>query len=265
MQILVTGFLAILFASSFVYANVDTYKDAGKLLGDAEFGRALNLAGKQANDSAVVSYLKSRDCHKERPYSIDGMNAEFRRRLAKMMQEADSYGKKLYIMSGKRSESDQARLRAAGVKKYGANVGKWVGSVRGSKHVKGIAADLKIGSCKGQNPKKGGLVHKLANKHKLTFRLPHEPWHVEPVEGERIQSDLTKPIVPGAMSGGSYYGRGMVAGPKAVYGLSSDRIQPDPLFIFYQPPLYDDGAYYNKQTKRRYSSFVPISSVIYYR
>ncbi len=252
--------LVSVLAMSTPFAYAVPYEDARRLLGNSAVERDLNLSGQQQNDSQVIAYLKSRDCHKERPYSIDGMNAEFRRRLAKMMQEADGRGKKLYIMSGKRSESDQARLRSAGVKKYGANVGKWIGSVKGSKHVKGIAADLKIGGCGGKNPERGGIVHQLARQNKLHFRLPHEPWHVEPIEGENIQKDLTQPLSISPLGGTQSVEESSMIPPQySQYTYSApDAEYRRPQVIFYPEPLFSDGYYYNSQTGRRYTGFVPI-------
>ena len=101
--------IAFVFIGGIVHGSIT----ARSLLGNAKYNYALDLAGRKQEDSNIVQYLLSRDCHRERPYSIRGMNAEFRRRLASFLHAGDTVGYRMYILSGKRTPTDQEMLALA--------------------------------------------------------------------------------------------------------------------------------------------------------
>lgn len=99
-----------------------------------------------------------------------GMQISFANRLNQLIKEVGN----LSITSGYRSPEEQTTLWNNAVKKYGsaAAAQKWVAPPGHSNHNKGLAADL------GGNLQ---AAHKLAGKYGLTFPMPWEPWHIEPI------------------------------------------------------------------------------------
>ena len=101
------------------------------------------------------------------------------------------------IKSGYRSVERQAQLYAAAVAKYGSSdaARKWVAPAGGSMHNKGLAADL---SNLPSNAKQ------QAARLGLTFRMDHEPWHIEPGDascGENVGGNPTGNLPAGSSSG----------------------------------------------------------------
>src|SRR5215831_7275475 len=102
--------------------------------------------------------------------SEKGMSTAFATSLNQLIKAVGN----LSITSGYRSPEEQTSLWNNAVKKYGsaAAARKWVAPPGHSNHNKGLAADL------GGNLQ---LAHQLAPKYGLTFPMPWEPWHIEPM------------------------------------------------------------------------------------
>lgn len=130
---------------------------------------------------------------------VTGLNTEFASRLAKFIKAGEVAGYNITIFSGYRSPERQAVLFKEAVAKYGSvsAARKWVAPPGASNHNKGIAADLKFDGSSGSKTK-GCLnkacfwAHENAASFGLSFRLGHEPWHIEP-----------KGNVPGGAGSGS--------------------------------------------------------------
>ena len=99
---------------------------------------------------------------------VEGMNPEFARRLTQLINAS---GGSVYIVSGYRSEAEQARLWNAKVAEVGeAEARKWVAPPGKSNHGRGLAADLA-----------GDLAwaHANAATFGLYFPMSWEEWHIE--------------------------------------------------------------------------------------
>jgi hypothetical protein len=106
----------------------------------------------------------------------EGMDPSFQ---AKLMAMIGASGGKIKIVSGYRSNEEQAALRAKAEKAHPGEADKWAAKPGSSNHNKGFAADL------------GGdleLAHKLAPQFGLHFPMSWEDWHVEPL-GLRSNKD----------------------------------------------------------------------------
>lgn len=131
------------------------------------------------NDKFLVSRLVGHSSD-----HVEGMNPEFRTRLAKMMRSAPpEIGQYLGIYSGYRSKERQAELFNAAVKKYGSEAAarKWVAKPGHSRHQHGTAVDI---AYKGQSLKHAPRhviewLHENASQYGLHFPLSWENWHVE--------------------------------------------------------------------------------------
>jgi hypothetical protein len=124
------------------------------------------------NQSNLTDYLTS----DKGPSHVEGLKPEFQSRLGPFLRTVDN----TQILSGYRSPEHQKRLFDRAVKKYGsaAAARKWVAPPGRSNHNKGIAADLSYGDAAARN-----RAHKEAESFGLTFRMSHEPWHIEPIKG----------------------------------------------------------------------------------
>ena len=117
------------------------------------------------------------------PSHVEGMDAEFRKRLEALIQAAPGGG--LQVYSGYRSPERQSQLYKAAIQKYGSPEAarKWVAPPGRSRHNHGTAADLKFAS-----PDVQKWVHANAPNYGLHFRMGHEPWHIEPMPGWKGQA-----------------------------------------------------------------------------
>ena len=95
------------------------------------------------------------------------MRGPFAERLAAMLQDAPG---PVSIYSGYRSPERQAQIFAGS-----DHSGHRVAHPGHSNHNHGIAADLKYAS-----PAVKRWVHQNAARYGLAFRMPWEPWHIEP-------------------------------------------------------------------------------------
>lgn len=133
-----------------------------------------------------------------------GLDTSFNDRLSRFM--ADAPGGGIKVNSGFRTPERQAEIIAEHAGKYGFSRSAWEADVKklgpvaagkkwrpemrklgvtaniampgGSNHQKGLAADLGYAS---DEQKK--WAHDNAEKYGLHFRMGHEPWHIEPLEG----------------------------------------------------------------------------------
>lgn len=117
-------------------------------------------------------------------------------RLAAFLADAPDGG--LSIYSGYRSPKRQSQLYNAAVKKYGSpsKARKWVAPPGKSRHGQGVAADLRFAS---DAVKK--WAHQNAEKYGLSFRLGHEPWHVELATGP-VAGRQDYPVAPAHVARG---------------------------------------------------------------
>lgn len=137
------------------------------------------------------------------PGKVQGMNADFVARLARMFTD----NPKLSLTSGFRSRADQERLYR---EKPGlaAPPGK-------SKHEKGLAADI------GPRSEYGWIAQNL-DKYGLSLPMPSkEPWHVQPaggVSGGAIEAASQPQPEDAGTGAGAVTGAigGGVAGPKMI-------------------------------------------------
>lgn len=105
---------------------------------------------------------------------INKLNADFACRLSRFLESFPS----ICIRSAYRSNATQAVLWRGALVKYGsaAAARKWVAPPGSSMHNRGLAADL----CNVP-----GNARTEAARYGLTFRMGHEPWHVEPAGAVR--------------------------------------------------------------------------------
>jgi len=113
------------------------------------------------------------------PSHVEGLQQEFASRLAAFAAAAPGGG--ITINSGYRSPERQAELYAAALKKYGSEAAarKWVAPPGKSNHNRGAAADLGYA-----NPDVEKWAHANAAQYGLNYRMGHEPWHIEMIDGQ---------------------------------------------------------------------------------
>lgn len=120
--------------------------------------------------------------------SVDNLDPSFATKLQAFAQAAP---KPLTIQSGFRDNAQQQGLWDAAVQKYGSAdaARKWVAPPGHSMHNRGDAVDLGYGGQGlGQgDPELIDWAHKNAANYGLTFPLPNENWHIEPI-GARAAS-----------------------------------------------------------------------------
>jgi len=111
------------------------------------------------------------------PSHVNNLQEDFAGRLNQMIAASEG---RITINSGYRSEERQAELFAAAVQKYGSEAAarKWVAPPGKSNHNHGLAADL------GYSGDGEQWAHKNAANFGLNFRMSHEPWHIEMLNGQ---------------------------------------------------------------------------------
>tara|TARA_R110000737_G_scaffold340221_2_gene362914 strand:+ start:11936 stop:13900 length:1965 start_codon:yes stop_codon:yes gene_type:complete len=114
------------------------------------------------------------------PSHVEGLDADYKSRLEPFLRHNGD----TKIFSGFRSNEHQSRLFDAAVKKYGSPQAarKWVAPPGKSNHNAkagegGKATDLRYGSAEAREK-----AHREAESFGLTFRMGHEPWHIEPIK-----------------------------------------------------------------------------------
>lgn len=111
------------------------------------------------------------------PSHVNNLQEDFAGRLNQMLAASEG---RITINSGYRSEERQAELFAAAIQKYGSEAAarKWVAPPGKSNHNFGLAADL------GYSGDGEQWAHKNAANFGLHFRMSHEPWHIEMLNGQ---------------------------------------------------------------------------------
>ncbi len=126
------------------------------------------------------------------PSHVTGLDDDYKSRLEPFLRHNGN----TKIFSGFRSNEHQARLFDAAVKKYGSPQAarKWVAPPGKSNHNAkagegGKATDLRYGSAAARQK-----AHKEAESFGLTFRMGHEPWHIEPIKdwNRQVNSEYGK-------------------------------------------------------------------------
>jgi hypothetical protein len=125
-----------------------------------------------------------------------GLDDDFASRLARFTAAAPQ---PITIQSGYRDNQRQAGLWQQALQKYGspAEARKWVAPPGHSMHNRGLAADLGYGGG-GLGKGDAGLIdwaHKNASQYGMTFPLPNENWHIEPIGARGTPS--AQPMVAG--------------------------------------------------------------------
>lgn len=195
--------------------------------------QVLQLGTSPADDWCV--YLKTR-LVENGPQHIEGLNPGFGQCLTKFFQAGDAAGARLTIYSGYRTSERQAELFNEAVQKYGsvsaarvfvapppcsAGTDAVVCSDNGSKHQRGLAADLRFNG-QGMPQAAAGIVacnanyactwaHANASVFGLDFRIRDvEVWHIEPSgagcqnEGQAAPNDAPRnPLDIRAIAGDS--------------------------------------------------------------
>jgi len=133
-------------------------------------------------------YKPGAQSSREGANGINRLNGDFACRLAKFLAKFPG----ACINSAYRSPETQAILFRNAVAKYGSEAAarKWVAPPGNSMHNKGLAADL----CNLPANAKAE-----ASKERLTFRMGHEPWHIEPngaVSGSQPDGGRSAPSSP---------------------------------------------------------------------
>lgn len=138
---------------------------------------ATEAARATSSVAASVSNL-SRFLVSGKAQSHVNFDSDFGARLDRFLSDAP--GGAISIFSGFRSIEHQTKLWTAALEKYGsaAAARKWVAPPGNSQHNFGRAADLRYA-----NDNARSWAHQNAGAYGLTFRMGHEPWHIEPAAG----------------------------------------------------------------------------------
>lgn len=132
-----------------------------------------------------------------RPGSIEGLNPEFRDRIAQLISAVNmDLGGQLMVYSGYRSIEVQRQLYEAEIIKRGSEQAAraWVAPPGRSLHQFGLAVDVAWNSCGnrveyGDQPIDGWLSANL-ERFGLVRRLSNEGWHIEPIGGLEIRNQM---------------------------------------------------------------------------
>lgn len=112
---------------------------------------------------------------------MEGLAGGFSSSLAGFITAANAAGFNISIGSGYRSPERQQQLWDQALKKYGDPeiADNWVARPGRSNHNHGTAADLSYGSDAARD-----WAHANAARFGLKFPMNHEPWHIEPIDGD---------------------------------------------------------------------------------
>ena len=139
--------------------------ETGKLQNPRAAGGQPSPLSQAAPDAGGI--LKSHLAAGKSAEHLTGLRGPFADRLAAMLRDAPG---PVSIYSGYRSPQRQAQIFAGS-----DHSGHRVAHPGHSNHNHGVAADLRYAS-----PAVRRWVHENASKYGLAFRMPWEPWHVEP-------------------------------------------------------------------------------------
>lgn len=109
-----------------------------------------------------------------RAASMSGLQPFFAARLEALLHALPG----TTITSGYRSPGEQAALYARARYRYGRAAGRMVAPPGHSMHNFGLAADVRFPVFSLREK-----AHRIAGSFGLTFPMPWEPWHVEPIGG----------------------------------------------------------------------------------
>lgn len=132
-----------------------------------------------------------------RPGSIEGLNPDFRDRVAQMISAVNmDLGGQLRVYSAYRSIAHQRELYEAALIKYGSpqEAQKKVALPGRSLHQFGLAVDVAWNNCSSgvrytDQPISGWLTANL-ERFGLVRRLANEGWHIEPIGGVAIRNEM---------------------------------------------------------------------------
>ena len=138
-----------------------------------------STTGKPFAGEADYKYLSSK--RTRAGVYTNELNRDFAARLTAMMRAAEKEGHKIGISSAFRTAEHQAKIRAAGERKYGSKAG--LRTAKHSQHTRGTAADLAWLS-----PGALRWAHEHAAEYGMHFPLMYtgalakyrEDWHIEP-------------------------------------------------------------------------------------
>ena len=198
--------LAVFFYARFVQGAIPTDLPPDQLPAE-EFKRVTGGCAQNPYPLLRERYRPGTQSSREGANGINRLNGDFACRLAKFLAKFPS----VCINSAYRSPETQAILFRNAVAKYGSEAAarKNVAPPGKSMHNKGRAADL----CNLPANAKSE-----ASKDGLTFRMGHEPWHIEPT---------------GAVSGSQPGGEGTAAPSPPISRAIRNAINPQPA---QQPP-----------------------------
>ena len=198
--------LAVFFYARFVQGAIPTDLPPDQLPAE-EFKRVTGGCAQNPYPLLRERYRPGTQSSREGANGINRLNGDFACRLAKFLAKFPS----VCINSAYRSPETQAILFRNAVAKYGSEAAarKNVAPPGKSMHNKGRAADL----CNLPANAKSE-----ASKDGLTFRMGHEPWHIEPT---------------GAVSGSQPGGEGTAAPSSPISRAIRNAINPQPA---QQPP-----------------------------
>lgn len=201
-------FFCILALASFSisHAAIGSYKDLNT--GDQQ-----KLGGCTKDPYPILRqrYQPGPQSAREGADGINKLNPDFACRLSRFLEKFPS----ICIRSAYRSTATQAVLWQGALKKYGsaAAARKWVAPPGSSMHNKGLAADL----CNVP-----GNARAAAGQDGLTFRMGHEPWHIEPAGAVKGETPTGNDASNGPPSSGisdaarNFFGGGQQATPLAA-------------------------------------------------
>lgn len=141
----------------------------GEKTTDKELSQLRGGCGESPYAFLLTKYKPGAQSSKEGQAGITKLNSDFACRLSKFIKKYPS----VCIISAYRSVATQTVLWNQALQKYGSASAarKWVAPPGSSMHNKGLAADL----CNVPGGARGD-----AASFGLTFRMGHEPWHIEP-------------------------------------------------------------------------------------
>lgn len=128
----------------------------------------------------------------------EGLDTDFRKRLAQLFRDAHASGHKLTLTSGFRTRKEQEALYA----KYLAGTGNLAAKPGTSRHESGRAADIGVNHGRISGTAAARWLRENAGKYGLHLPVKGEPWHVESIGGGSGVAFGGKQAEDGAAGGG---------------------------------------------------------------